>query len=126
MDWIDDTVAVGDWIDGFFAQRRRHEGIDIIIDSRNLFTQNIIPHRRSPLVDLLMRAQDLLVDIAPLEPKVLIYCNQGRDRSPFVAMLYVSKRYGMSYQEAYELVKSKRKESVFHWDWVRSVSQGTS
>ena len=65
-----------------------------------------------------------LVDLSLLKAKVLIYCNRGRDRSPFTAMLYVSKRYGLSYQEAYALVKSKRRETAFHWDWVRSVEKG--
>ena len=121
MDWIDDTVAVGNWFDGISAQRRRHQGIDLIIDSRVLFTKSILPSRRAPLVERLERARDQIVGILPLKPKVLIYCNQGRDRSPFLAMLYVSKRYGLSYQEAYEMVKSKRRQTVFHWDWVRAV-----
>lgn len=121
MDWIDDTVAVGDWIDGFSARRHLCEGIDLIVDSRTLFTRNIIPGSRTPLVDRLMHAQTQLVDLSLLKAKVLIYCNRGRDRSPFTAMLYVSKRYGLSYREAYALVKSKRRETAFHWDWVRSV-----
>lgn len=121
MDWIDDTVAVGNWFDGISAQRRRHEGIDLIIDSRVLFTKSILPLRRAPLVERLMRTRDQIVEILPLKPKVLIYCNRGRDRSAFLAMLYVSKRYGLSYQEAYEMVKSKRRQIAFHWDWVRAV-----
>ena len=123
MDWIDDTVAVGDWFDGFLAERRRHEGVDLVIDSRILFTRNIIPRRRLPLVDVLVRARDQLVEISRHKPKVLIYCNRGMDRSPFVAMLYLSKRHGMSYQDAYELVRSKRQLTAFHWDWVEMMRE---
>ena len=121
MDWIDDTVAVGNWIDGVSAQRRRHEDAHLIIDSRVLFTKSIIPDRRLPLVDKLLKTSNWLAEISSQRSRVLIYCNRGRDRSAFVAMLYVSKRYGISYQEAYGLIKSKRKQTVFHWEWVEAI-----
>jgi protein-tyrosine phosphatase len=123
MDWIDDTVAVGNWIDGVSAQRRRNEDVDLIIDSRVLFTKSIIPDRRLPLVEKLLQTSNWLVEISSQRPRVLIYCNQGRDRSAFVAMLYVSKRYGISYQKAYGLVKSKRKQAVFHWEWAEAIDR---
>jgi hypothetical protein len=123
MDWIDETVGVGDLIDGVSARRHRLEGIDLIIDARALFTPSILTSRRSPLVDRLLVARDRLVDISALGPKVLVFCNRGRDRSAFVAMLYVSKRYGISYQAAYELVKAKHKLTAFHWDWVEAVER---
>jgi hypothetical protein len=120
MDWIDDTVAVGDWFDGFSAQRRRHEGIDLIIDSRVLFTKSILPYRRAPLLEMMLRTRDQTVGVVPFHPKILIFCNRGRDRSAFVAMLYVKNRYGMSYQEAYQMVRSRRKQTAYHWDWVKA------
>jgi hypothetical protein len=123
MDWIDDTVGVGDLIDGISARRHRLEGIDLIIDARALFTQNILANRRSPLVDRLLLARDRLVEISALRPKVLVYCNRGRDRSSFLAMLYVSKRYDISYQAAYELVKAKHGLTAFHWDWVGAMER---
>jgi len=48
----------------------------------------------------------------------LVRCREGKDRSAFVAMIYVAKRYGLSYKEAYEKVKAKRLITVYHWDWV--------
>jgi hypothetical protein len=123
MDWIDDTVAVGNLIDGVSEHRHRQEGVDIIIDARVLFTQSTLPFRRTPIMESLLMARNRLVDISPLKPKVLIFCNRGRDRSSFVAMLYVSKRYGMSYQEAYKMVRSKRKQTAFHWDWVEVMER---
>jgi hypothetical protein len=120
MDWIDDTVAVGDWFDGFSAQRRRHEGIDLIIDSRVLFTKSVFSFKRTPLVEMMLRTRDQIVGVVPFHPKILIFCNRGRDRSTFVAMLYVKKRYSLGYQEAYEMVRSKRKQTTYHWDWVKA------
>jgi hypothetical protein len=123
MDWIDDNVAVGNLIDGVSARRHRLEGIDLIIDARVLFTPSFLPSRRSPVVERLSAARDRLTEISSLDPKVLIYCNRGRDRSAFVAMLYISKRYGMSYQEAYETVRSKRRQTSYHWDWVEAMER---
>lgn len=121
LDWIDDCVAVGNWYDGFSANVRRREGIDLIVDARLLFTKSFNPSRREPLVDNLVRARDQLVEISALKPKVLIFCNRGRDRSSFLAMLYLSKKTGIGHREAYEVVHSKRRPTAFHWDWVEAV-----
>jgi Dual specificity phosphatase, catalytic domain len=118
MDWIDDTVAVGNRQDGLSARRRGRENVEIVIDARLLFTQNLFSSKRTPLVEKLLRARDLLVELSALKIRVLVYCNRGRDRSSFLAMLYMSKRYGLNYQEAYAKVKTKRKVTAFHWDWV--------
>jgi protein-tyrosine phosphatase len=118
MDWIDDTVAVGNWFDGFYANRRRREGIELTIDARVLFTKRRIPHRRAPRVDCLVKARDEILELLPLGPKVLIYCNRGKDRSVFVAMMYVMKRYDMGCQEAFGLVRSKRSQAAFHGEWA--------
>lgn len=120
MDWIDDTVAVGDWFDGFSKQRRLREGIGLIVDSRVLFTQSIFPTRREPLVEMILQSREQIIGVVPFRPKILIFCDRGRDRSPFVAMLYMKKRYNTTYQEAYEMVRSRRKEAAYHWDWVKA------
>ena len=123
MDWIDDTVAVGNRIDGLSARRRGRENVELVIDARLLFTQNPISSKRKPLVGKLLHARDQLMELSALKIRVLIYCNRGRDRSSFLAMLYLSKRYGLSYQEAYEKVRSKRKVTAFHWDWVEMFEE---
>ena len=111
-------MAVGNRIDGISARRRGRENIDLMLDARLLFTQNLFSSKRKPAVEKLSRAQDLLMELSALKIRVLIYCNRGRDRSTFLAMLYLSKRYGLSYSEAYDKVRSKRKVTAFHWDWV--------
>jgi hypothetical protein len=121
MDWIDETVAIGDWYDGFSAQRRRREGIELIIDSRLLFTKSVFPSRRSPLIDGLVKARDQILVLLPYKPKVLIFCTRGRDRSAFLATMYVSKRYGMIFREAYEMVRSKHEQAAFHQEWVTKL-----
>jgi hypothetical protein len=123
MDWIDETVAIGNWYDGFSARRRRHEGIELIIDSRVLFTKSTFPSRRVPMVDGLVKARDQILVLLPFKPKVLIFCSRGRDRSAFLSMMYVRKRYGLDFQEAYELVRSKHRQAAFHRDWAAMLDR---
>ncbi|MDD1744032.1 MAG: dual specificity protein phosphatase family protein [Methanomassiliicoccales archaeon] len=117
MNWIDDFVAVGGWTDAFFIDALKEQDIDLIIDARTLFDVVYGSHKK-PLVEKVMRAGDMLVALSDLKAKVLVRCHEGIDRTPFVAMIYVSKKYKMPYKAAYELVKKKRPETVFHWDWV--------
>ncbi len=60
--------------------------------------------------------------ITEFKPKVLVHCLMGIDRTPFVAMVYVSKKYYIPYKEAYELVKKRNTRTVFHWDWVEMLN----
>lgn len=40
--------------------------------------------------------------------KVLVFCQQGKDRSATVVMAYLMERYQVTREEAYNFVKSKR------------------
>lgn len=121
MDWIDGNVAVGGRLDAASVRRRRRNGIDIIVDARVLFDRNYGEKR--PLADKLLKAADALVALSQQDMKVLIRCNRGRDRSPFLAMVYVAKRYGKSYEEAYRTIKEKRPRTVYHWEWVKALER---
>jgi hypothetical protein len=121
MDWIDETLAVGNWFDGFSAKRRRQQGIELIVDTRVLFTKSIFPIRRVPIKEGLERTRDQIMELLPLKPKVLVFCNQGKDRSVFLAMMYIMKRYGVDYLVAYEMVRSKRRQAALHLEWVRAL-----
>lgn len=120
MNWIDEYVAVGGWIDATFVENLQKHGIELIIDARTLFDK-IYGDDKKPLVDKVMKAGEMLVMLSEHDCQVLVRCRDGVDRTPFIAMIYVSKKYGMSYKEAYELVKQKRPQTVFHWDWVKML-----
>jgi hypothetical protein len=121
MEWIDDKVAVGGRLDAFLLGRLRTNAIDLIIDARVFFDKDY--GDKQPLLDKIKRAVDALILLTEREQKVLVRCNRGRDRSPFMAMIYISKKYGKSYREAYELVKEKRPRTVYHWDWVERLEK---
>ena len=122
MDWIDDFVAVGGWKDVIFIEDLKEADIDLIIDARTLFNV-IYGSNKKPLVDKVMKAGDVLVALTKLNTKVLVRCHEGIDRTPFVVMVYVSKKYDMPYKAAYEFVKKKRPQTVFHWEWVEMLDR---
>jgi protein-tyrosine phosphatase len=121
MNWIDDFVAVSGWEDAMFINDLKEEDIDLIIDARTLFDGasgiNVMP-----IVGKIMRAGDMLVALTEFNAKVLVHCFAGIDRTPFVAMVYVSKKYDLPFKDAYEFVKKKNPSTVFHWDWVDILS----
>lgn len=121
MDWIDETICVGNWIDARNLDDLKSNGIDLIVDARALFNQGFLGKDREPIVERVLRIADLLVAISEKKPKVMIRCRRGRDRSPFVAMVYMSKKYGMPHEDAYGLVKQKVRRTVYHWDWVKML-----
>jgi protein-tyrosine phosphatase len=122
MNWIDDNVAVGNRWDASW-RRLKEEGVDVVVDTRPFFDQKYGKYDRKPNVPKVLRAADLVVILSEKGAKVLVRCNEGKDRSAFVAMVYVAKRNGLSYREAYEKVKAKRLITVYHWDWVEMLPE---
>jgi protein-tyrosine phosphatase len=111
VNWIDDSLAVGGWGD---LRRSNLYGVDVVADIRPLF------YTYGVKVDEIFEAVDELI-YTTQDQRVLIRCFSGKDRAPFVAMVYVSKKYGMSYEEAYEFVHEKRPQTVYHWEWVEAL-----
>jgi hypothetical protein len=121
MDWIDDNIAVGNWLDAHCVRNLRREKVDLIIDSRTLFSRPD-GFRSMPEIDLVTKAARHMVELSHLELRVLVFCNHGKDRSPFLTMVYLTMRHGMSCDQAYQLIKSKRPRTVYHPDWVEKLN----
>ena len=122
MEWIDDFIAVGGLEDAFSVKDLREADIDLIIDARTLFDDFFGTNKR-PIVKKVLNAGDMLVALTKFDVKLLVHCLMGIDRTPFVAMVYVSKKYDMPYKEAYEFVRKKHPNTVFHWDWVEMLGE---
>jgi predicted protein tyrosine phosphatase len=124
MNWIDESIAVGDLIEANNIQLLIKEDIELIIDARTLFqSPPFNPLQQEPRVNKILKAAGLLISLSNLNAKVLIHCLIGIDRTPFLAMVYISKRRDMPYKDAYEFVKQKRPQTVFHWDWVEQLER---
>jgi protein-tyrosine phosphatase len=119
MEWIDNYVAVGSYRDAVGVKGLLDQGIDLIIDARTLFDDTHGRSDRVPRPEKVKDAVDLILANEAMGAKILIRCHHGRDRAPFVAMAYVARKYELSFEDAYALVKERRPRTVFHWDWVR-------
>jgi hypothetical protein len=121
MDWIDDTIAIGSWMDAHCVRILKRERIDLMIDSRTLFLKKSRSMRNEPNIALVNKSAEMMIALSDINAKVLVYCRHGKDRSPFLAMVYLSKKHGMPCEEAYQLVRSKRPRTVYHREWVKML-----
>jgi protein-tyrosine phosphatase len=115
LNWIDQWVGIGNLIDANLVDELRDQDVDFIMDVRTLFdaTSPGLLHHHHPVMRKILKAASLLVTLSELDAKVMIHCLEGIDRTPFVAMVYVSQKYGMSYEDAYKRVAEKRTMRVF-------------
>jgi len=122
LNWIDGSIAIGNLIEANNVGLLRKENIDLIIDVRTAFDtnphleflqrRNILNYERAWKISILLKSQ------YSLKAKVLVHCLEGIDRTPFIVMLYVAQKYGISHKDAYHLVKQRRPQTRFHWNWV--------
>jgi len=114
VEWIDNNVAVGSILDAEEVVTLLKNDVDLIIDARLCFTH-------SPIVSIaenVMTHANFLRVLSENCAKTLIHCVWRIDRTPFLAMVYYSRKTGIPYHGAYEYVKSKHPATVYHWDWI--------
>lgn len=82
---------------------------------RAFYAQHDIEYLRLPVLDMLMPPADVLdrgVDFVQRQLEagrsVLVHCAKGRGRSAAIVTAYLMAHEGLSYQEAYELLKGQR------------------
>jgi hypothetical protein len=123
LNWIDESVAIGNFLEANDVGLLREKNIDLIIDVRTAFNANarfeFLFHRKILNSERAKKISILLTALFKLKSKVLVHCLEGVDRTPFIVMLYVAQKYGMNYRDAYYFVKQKRPQTRFHWNWVR-------
>ncbi|OGD45646.1 hypothetical protein A3K70_00905 [Candidatus Bathyarchaeota archaeon RBG_16_48_13] len=128
MHWIDQWIGVGDLIDANYVAELREQDVDFIVDARTLFESAHVGfhHENRPVPSKILKAARLLVALSDLDAKILIHCLEGIDRTPFLAMVYVSRKYKMNYEAAYKFVAEKRPSTRYHWDWVKLLESNES
>jgi hypothetical protein len=135
MDWIDDNIAVGSWLDAEEVAERKEKGVDLVLDARALFhkKKGLNPFEFEPIPDKVLRAADMLVALSNYKnskghgiPKILIRCIWGVDRTPFVATVYIKQKYDKTWDDAYKYVAVKHPQTQFHWDWIETLNAGHS
>lgn len=116
-------MVIGDWKDIRRHRLQRRLGIDVSMNARSVFDESFLWIGRRPNLERTMKAADLLLDLSNREVKVMVHCFHGRDRSPFLAMVYLSKKLGIGYEEAFEIVRKGRPRAKFHPEWVEALRE---
>lgn len=116
-------MAIGSWMDLRRHKMQRLMGIDVSMNARTAFDQRFLSIGRRPDAARVMRAADLLLQLSDQGFKVMVHCYHGRDRSPFLVMVYLSKKLGIGYAEAFEMVRQRRPRAKFHKEWVETLEK---
>lgn len=111
-------------IDGLYIGERREvqarkevlikEGIMFPVDVGVHFDKEQIPY--STVWDFTWGILDLIE-----HGRVLLYCEGGTDRSPFIATMVVKLYHGATWEEAWDIVSKARPQAFHHDDWERMV-----
>jgi len=121
MDWITETVAVGNFVDACDAKLLRREGVRSVLsldgsllesDAVRLGVDAVVAIH---LVDgdgndahRFRRAVEELGRLVAAHGPVLVHCHAGRSRSPTVAAGYLMRSLGIDADAAVSLVRSRR------------------
>jgi protein-tyrosine phosphatase len=119
LNWVDECVAIGNLVDANNVNLLRKEDIDLIIDVRTAFDFDFSEMSYTLICERAKKITILLTAMSNLKAKVLVHCLEGIDRTPFTVMLYIAQKNRMTFKDAYGVVKQKRPNTRFHWEWVK-------
>lgn len=124
MDWITETVAIGNYLEARDKALLQEAGIDAVLSldrtlqgkqpaELGLQAIEVVPLEDAPGNDvrLFHRAVEALVRLS-LQGKVLVQCHAGRSRSVVVVAGFLMKTTGIDAEEALTLVAAKREVAV--------------
>jgi len=125
MDWITDTVAIGNRIDAHDSALRAQHGFLGLISLDGSMTNekalalgyddwvcaSMVDGHGNDMESFRKLVQDL-IDMAEGSPPVLVHCHAGRSRSVTVVAGYLVRTRGWTPQAAYDFISSKRDTAV--------------
>jgi hypothetical protein len=125
MDWITDTIAIGNYLEAQDAELLRRNRIRAVLSldrtlqatvpsSLGLTAIEAVPLDDGPGNDprLFERAVSALVSLCKDHAPVLVQCHAGRSRSAVVVAGYFMRTQGIEADEALALVAAKREINV--------------
>lgn len=121
MDWITDTVAIGNLEEAQDAELLRQHSIRSVLSLIRLPGANcttsgevqrtvVIPLIDGPGNDmrLVQRAVDALAELSREAPPVFVHCRAGRSRSAIIVAGFLMKSLGIEADDALKYVAAKR------------------
>jgi hypothetical protein len=86
LNWIDESVAIGNLIEANDVSLLRKEGIDLVVDVRTAFNANarfeFLLRKQVLNSEKAKKISILLIALFSLKAKVLAHCLEGVDRTP--------------------------------------------
>ena len=125
MDWITESVAIGNHIDAHDPALRAKHGFLSVVSVDGSMTKekalalgyddwvctSLVDGSGNDLAAFRKLVQDL-IEMVEGSPPVLVHCHAGRSRSVTVVAGYLVKTRGWSPQAAYDFIASKRETAV--------------
>lgn len=121
MNWITDSIAIGNFLDAQDADLLRVEAIGSILGLTTALDQHeaeqlgvrfirVIPLDDGPgnSVAQFAAALEALSDLAQNAPPVLVHCHMGRSRSVAIVAAYLMATQGLDADAALALIATKR------------------
>lgn len=125
MDWVTDTIAIGNYLDAQDAALLKQHGIRSVLSldrthqdtspaSIGVAAIEAVPLDDGPGNDprLFERAVSALVGLCMDHAPVLVQCHAGRSRSAVVVAGYLMRTQGIEADEALALIAAKREINV--------------
>ncbi len=125
MDWITDTIAIGNYLEAQDEQLLKGQSIASVLSldgtlrgvdagALGLREIEIVPLEDRPGNDscLFRRAIDALARLTREAPPVLVQCHAGRSRSVIVVAGHLAHALGIDAEEAIAQVAAKREIAV--------------
>lgn len=72
---------------------------------------------------LMTTAIEKLIQLRAEKKDVMVHCIMGQSRSGAVVCGYLMKRYNMSFEDAYKLLKEKKPDADLKWDWPQRLKE---
>ena len=139
MDWITDTIGIGNYVDARNSDLRRAEGIrsiicldaeladpnesDLDLDAIELYGLMDGPGNDP---EIFRRAVKMVGELARDCPKLLVHCRAGRSRSVVVVAGHLMQANGWVSQQAIDYIAGRREialtpgiEGLLRAPWLR-------
>jgi protein-tyrosine phosphatase len=118
MDWITETIAIGDIDDALALERLQSAGISAILglndfptisyDARFLWRRVQLFDGPGNAVDDIVRALATLDEFVAGGHRVLVHCREGVSRAPFVTACYLAQKGKLEFEDALAQVAARR------------------
>lgn len=125
MDWITETIAIGNRFEALDSALRKKSGFRSLVSLDGSMTDDqvlavgyddyvCISMVDGPGNDIVSfrNVVQALIDMTEESPPVLVHCHAGRSRSVTVVAGYLIKTRGWSVQKAYDFIAMKRETAV--------------